>query len=120
MKTWWLKVGWPWLKENWWVVLLLPAMALVALGMIIMRGLSPGPVVVDPTKEADERAKVEAETRVRQLTVERARLAKELISLREEHKSLREHFEARLNQEVDSLRNDPEKLRQLMLQVGRQ
>lgn len=119
MKNWWIKEGWPWLKENWWVLLILPVVALAALGMFVMRALGTRTVVIDPTAEADERARVEEYTRVRQLEAERDRLAAELSDLRSEHASLREHFEQRLADEVQELRDDPEKLRQAMLDAGK-
>lgn len=120
MKTWWTEKGWPWLKGNWWVLFLLPLMALVAIGMFMMRFMTgPKTVVVDPLVGADERARLEAETRVRQLETERDRLAEELRDLRAEHDSFREHFEQRLAESVQELRDDPEKLRQTMLDVGK-
>lgn len=119
MKDWWIKEGWPWLKANWWVLLILPLAALVALGMLVMRVLGTRTVVIDPTEEADERARVEEYTRSRQLEVERDRLAAELEDLRAEHASLREHFEQRLADEVQELRDDPERLRQAMLDAGK-
>jgi F0F1-type ATP synthase membrane subunit b/b' len=120
VKTWWTETGWPWLKGNWWVLLLLPLMALVAIGMFMMRFMTgPKTVVVDPLAGADERAKLEAETRAAQLEAERDRLAKELADLRTEHAGLRAQFEQRLEDRVQELRDDPEKLRQAMLDAGK-
>lgn len=119
MKTWWTETGWPWLKGNWWVLLLLPLMALVALGMIMMRVMGGKTVVVDPTAAADERARIEAETRAHQLEAERNRLALELAGVVRERDQLREQFEQRLADEVQALRDDPEKLRQAMLDAGK-
>lgn len=118
MKTWWTEKGWPWLKGNWWVLLLLPVMALVAIGMFMMRFAMPKTLVVDPLAEADERARVENYTRTRQLETERDRLAGELAELRVEHAELRSQFEARLADRVQELRDDPEKLREAMLDAG--
>lgn len=119
MKTWWTETGWPWLKGNWWVLLLLPLMALVALGMIMMRVMGGKTIVVDPTEKADERARIEAETRAQQLEAERNRLALELAGVVRERDQLREQFEQRLADEVQALRDDPEKLRQAMLDAGK-
>jgi flagellar basal body-associated protein FliL len=119
MKTWWTEKGWPWLKGNWWVLLILPVITLAAAGMFLMRFMGTKTVVVDPTAAADERARLEAETRSQQLEAEKARLAAELVDLRAEHDALRLHFERRLADEVEALRADPEKLRQAMLEAGR-
>lgn len=117
VKTWWTSTGWPWLKGNWWVLLLLPLMAIVAVGMFMMRFAKP-PVIIDPTEKADERARLEAETRADQLEAEKARLALQLAVITAERDELRDKFEARLRDEVDALRDDPEKLREMMLSTG--
>jgi hypothetical protein len=115
MKSWWLTTGWPWLKANWWVLLILPVMLLVAIGMRLYRREV---VVVDPTGPADERARTEAELRIKQLEAERARLQRSLTELEATSRALMEKFEERLAEEVEALRKDPERLRQLMLETG--
>jgi flagellar basal body-associated protein FliL len=119
MKIWWIEKGWSWLKSNWWVLLLSPLMAFVAFGMTIMRVIGAKTVIVDPTAAADERARIETETRVRQLEEERNRLALELAEVTRERDQLRKQFEQRLANEVQALRDDPEKLRQAMLEAGK-
>lgn len=115
MKTWWLDTGWPWLRQNWWVLLILPVMALV----FIASRIYTRPVkVIDPVAPADERARVEAETRIKQLEAEKERLQRKLKALEADHNELIRKFEDSLKAEVEALRNDPERLRRLMLETG--
>jgi hypothetical protein len=114
MRAWWIDTGWPWLKANWWILFLLPVMALVWLAM----RMKPQDVVVAPLAGADERAQYEIELRNEQLMAEKRRLANELAVVTKERDALRAEFEARLRAEVDTLRDDPEKLRMLMLTMG--
>jgi hypothetical protein len=117
MKTWWIEKGWPWLRENWWVLLLLPILGLVALGMAVWN--RPILNVVEPLREADELAKKEAADRETATRAEKLRLEAELIKIREEHAKLEANFEARLEAKVEDLRSDPAKLRETMLAAGR-
>jgi len=119
MKAWWIYTGWPWLKSNYWVLLLLPVMAIVAIGMFMMRMMPPKTKVIDPTAEADERARIEAETRGKAMSAEQGRLAQELEAVSAERDSLRAVLEAKQRNEVDGLRKDPEALREAMLRAGR-
>jgi len=80
MKTWWQQKGWPWLKENWWVLLLLPLLLLTGL-TIVLYDLTRTVQVVDPLREADARARKEAETRARELQAEKERLETELAGI---------------------------------------
>jgi cytochrome c-type biogenesis protein CcmH/NrfG len=118
MKAWWLNKGWPWLKSNWWVLLILPLMALVAVGIWIWNRKQEVPVPIDVLKPADDRAQVEAATRTKELEAEKIRLQQELTDITVKHDTLQSQFEERLQGEVDALRNDPERLRELMLSVG--
>lgn len=119
MKTWWTSVAWPWLKSNWWVLLLLPLMLLVGVGLFVSKLLKPPSVAtIDPTEMADERARVEHETRVRALEQENERLKQELHETEARFASMREAYEAQLQSEVEDLRNNPDRLRELMKQVG--
>jgi len=115
MKAWWTETGWPWLKENWWVMLILPVMLLV---WIAMRA-KPGTTIIDPLKNADARAKEEGEHREKMLEEENLRLEEELLDIKEKHDTLQKGFEEKLEEEVESLKRDPEKLRELMLRTGR-
>lgn len=117
VKTWWLEKGWPWLKENWWVLLILPVLAFVALGMLVWN--RPVVSIVEPLAEADARARREAEARAAALEAEKVRLDAELSAIRKEHDSLQRHMEERLDARVEELRNDPNKLREAMLAAGR-
>jgi peptidoglycan hydrolase CwlO-like protein len=110
--------GYPWLKENWWVVLLSPLLLLVAVSVLVHDRFK-GVTVVDPLREADDRALMEAQTRARELQAEKERLEKELTDIRSKYQELQDKFEQRLSDEVEDLRNNPEKLRQAMLAAGR-
>jgi hypothetical protein len=118
VKAWWLKTGWPWLKENWWVLLLLPFIALVAVGVFLW-SRPRGVTIVEPLSEADERAKIEHDVRVKQLEAEKKRLQSELDEIHGRYEALKVTFEGRLQAKVEELRADPEKLRQAMLAAGR-
>ena len=118
MKTWWKQTGYPWLKENWWVVLLSPLLLVVVVSAMLYDRFK-NPVVVDPLREADARALMEAQVRARELQAEKERLEKELTDIRAKYQELQDKFEQRLSDEVEALRNDPEKLRQAMLAAGR-
>lgn len=118
IKTWWTTKGWPWLKENWWVVLLLPLMALAFVGWYLMTKEN-APTVIEPLAAADERAKTEAETRARQLEQENARLTAQLSELQTKYNTLQASMETRIASDVDGLRADPDKLRDAMLAAGK-
>lgn len=116
MADWWKQKGWPWLKKNWWAVLLAPLTLLVFALMFLMRG-KPG-LVLDPLREADERAKTEAEVRVKALAKERDQLKARVQELEAENRAQLQHIERRVQDEVQALRDDPEKLKELMLSTG--
>jgi hypothetical protein len=115
MKLWWLTKGFPWLKENWWALLLLPFMALVAFGALVFRRKLP---VIDPMKDADGRAWGEAELRSRAIEEASDKLEKRFRALQVEHEALKVKYEQGLASEVEALRNDPERLRDLMMRTG--
>lgn len=117
MKEWWTTKAWPWLKANWqWIFF---PVGLLLLVLELASRLRPGVVTIDPTKEADERAKIEEETRERQLAAERARLAEEQKRIADEAEKEREAREKAQSAEVEALRNDPEELKRRMLAAGR-
>lgn len=119
MKTWWTTTGWPWLKGNWWVLLILPLMLLVVAGMALMRFLAAKPPeVIDPTAGDDERERIETKTRNAQLTAQNAHLKRQLDDAAARHDAQRAAFEQTLKDQVPSLRDDPEALAALMRQVG--
>lgn len=116
MKNWWVNTGYPWLRENWWVVLLSPLLILVAVSVLIHDRLLG---VKDPLRDADGRAREEAETRLRLLEEEKQRLAAELADVRQKYEGLRAQLETKLADGVQELRDDPNKLRDAMLAAGR-
>jgi len=94
-------------------------MALVALCMAVQRILMGRPVVIDPTREADIRAKEEAEARADKLRREKNRLALELALMTVERDKLLKQLEQRQAAQVQELRNNPEVLRQAMIEAGK-
>lgn len=116
VRTWWIDTGWPWVKAHWWVILLLPFMLLVALAMLLQKNTFR---VVAPLEEADRRASEENARRASELAEENARLVRQLTALQEEYDGLQKHMEDRLDARIQDLREDPEKLRQVMLEAGR-
>lgn len=116
MADWWKDQAWPWIKKNWWAVLLAPLSLIIFILMFFARGRTG--VVLDPLREADERAREEAEVRARLLEKEKADLAKKIGELEAVNRANQEHFERRVEEEIESLREDPERLRELMLRTG--
>lgn len=120
IREWWLAVGWPWFRTNWWQVLLLPVLAVVATAWFMSKFIKPADVIIsDPTSAADERAKTEAELRFKQVAAEKQRLSLELLDLKKKYDDLLVDFDTRLEHRIAELRDDPEKLRQAMLAAGR-
>jgi hypothetical protein len=98
----WLKTKfWPWLKVQWWKILL---------GLTILGALFKGRQVIDPLEEADARA-----------TKERQRRAEELKDSEEALTDALETAEEKAAEEaVEALRDDPDALTRRMLEAGRQ
>ena len=123
MKTWWLETAWPWLKENWWVLLILPVIVVVAVAMWSSRLFGvfskKSLQTIDPTAAADKRALEEAQKRRSELARENEQLARDLAKVRAKYDRLRRLHDKKLEDQVDELRQDPERLRALMLKVGR-
>ena len=118
MKAWWTKTAWPWLKENWWVLLALPLALLVGISMWLYNVMSGGGLTtIDPTADADERAREEHAKRVEELQHENKRLEEEKAAIQAKYDTLEQEFEQRLVDEVQELRQDPERLRRLMLGI---
>lgn len=111
VKTWWLEVGFPWIKEYWWVLLILPLILLAFIGCHIYR-----PEVVDPVKRADRRAKKEKERRTKELNEENAHLNENLDQLKARKKKERALGERAMEDKTDQLRSDPEALKNYMLE----
>lgn len=109
MKAWWMDTAWPWLKTNWWMVLLAP---LLIVPWLLWRlgAYRREAVVLDPLKDADERAKAEAAERGRLQAEEDARRAAELQAASDQAAASREALEAAQRGETDRLREDPKAL----------
>lgn len=119
ISVWWKAVGYPWLKEYWWQVLLLPVLAVVATAWFMSRFVGHNPFVIDPVAPADDRAKEELKRRFAEMAAEKTRLSRELSDLHMKYTRLEADFDKQLEARIDELRNDPEKLRQAMLAAGR-
>lgn len=119
MAKWWKETAWPWLKENWWALILAPVALLVLILMVMHKFALRGQLeTLDPTANADERAKEERDKRKKLLEEENQRLEAELAEVSTKYEGLQAEFEQRLVDEVQSLREDPQRLRELMLGVG--
>lgn len=90
MAKWWKTKAWPWIKENWWAVLLAPIALLVFALMFLMQGRKG--VVLDPLKGADERAAEEERLRASQLAQEKERLAARVSELEAETRAQQEQI----------------------------
>lgn len=117
MKKWWTETGWPWLKENWYLLLIFPVVALTYAGYRFFK-FFPNPVV-DPLLNADTQAREEAKKRIEELEKENERLTKELVSIRAEYDAKEQKLLETLSNSVETLRGDPQKLRDAMLRAGR-
>lgn len=113
----WIKeTAWPWLRANWqWV--LFP----IGILLFVLRAMQSRPEVLisDPTEKADERAKIEEETRARALEVEYARLAAEEKAVLDAAAAERVARETQQAGEVDQLRQDPQALADRMRRAGK-
>ena len=104
---WWTETAWPWLKKNWQWLLFPVGILLFFAG----RFSKPAEVItVAPTREADERARVEAARRQAELTAERDRLQARLDEVRKENENKLRELTYAQAREVDRLQNDPEAL----------
>lgn len=120
MKTWWTTTAWPWLRKNWWIVLLSPILLIPFLLSRLGRLFTPEVVVVpDPLEPANERARVEEETRQRALAAEQARLERERQVLAGKHETATAAHEAEAAKDVETLRRDPQALVDRMREVNR-
>lgn len=117
MNEWWTTKAWPWIRGHWqWIIF---PVGLLLLVLEVLSRVRPAVVTVDPTKEADERARIEEETRSKQLAAERARLAAEQKRIADAAEKERQAREQAQSAEVETLRNDPEELKRRMLEAGR-
>ena len=87
--------------------------------MLAYRRVFSEPVAVDHLRGTDALARAEAESRAQRFQEEKERLEAELNDIRQKYTDLQTQFESRLDARVQELRDNPEKLRQLMLAVGR-
>jgi hypothetical protein len=120
MKIWWDEVAWPWLQKNWWWLPVFPVVALVGAGMLLMKAISGNKTtIIDPTEKADQRAETEEAVRQAASEEEGKKLDEDLKDIRHEQAEQRTEFEQGFEKEVADLKSDPERLRDLMIEVGR-
>lgn len=117
MKEWWTTKAWPWIKDHWQWILFPIGILLFILRLLPRTGV----VTIDPTAEADKRAREEkakrdadaAAEKARRdagLAEEQARLAARLAAVRQENQSkLQKLTEAQMG-EAARLEDDPEAL----------
>lgn len=113
-----LKQAWVWFTQNWWKIFV-PLAVIGGVLIALVEKLRPAPVVIDPTAAADERAKIEEETRKKVLDDERARREREVAEVHANQTAERQAFEAEQAGEVEALRNDPDRLLDRMRNSGK-
>lgn len=111
IKNWWLASGWPWLKSYWWVLLIIPLVALVYLARALSRSRVPAEEVTSEVLKQ----KLETAAKLRD---ENAALQERLRKAEQELADKQRRIDEGLAVDVEDLRANPEKLRQLMLNVG--
>lgn len=114
MTTWWKEQGWPWLKDNGWMIFIAPLALVVFVSMWSMRKLRDPIRIIDPLSEANRRDLEVLAKKNEALVDERQKLHDELAELTERYTTLRERLDSVLENEVDELRNAPDKLLELM------
>lgn len=121
LKTWWLTKAWPWLKDHWYVGLVLPVLFVLGFADRLARLLIRPEVrvVPDPLEPANERARVEEETRQAVAEAERQRLERERRSAAAAHEKATAAHEAEAEKGVEELRRDPQALLDRMREVNR-
>lgn len=106
LTEWWTTKAWPWLRKNWWVVLLSPILFLPWLVLSVVRALTAVPVPANPLGKADERAKVEGAVRGDVATREAAERAETVEALEAKVESSVSALEDRQKQETPAMRED--------------
>lgn len=104
--TWCKEIALPWLRKNWWVVLLSPILFLPWLVLSVVRALTAVPVPANPLGEADERAKVEGAVRGDVAAREAASRAETVEALEAKVESSVSALEDRQEQETPAMRED--------------
>lgn len=105
--TWWRSTAFPWLKENWKWLLFPIGILLFVLGKL---SSGRGVVTVDPTAEADARAREERERRDREIAAERDRLETRLAEVHAEHQAKLQQLSQDQRERAAELQQDPEAL----------
>lgn len=117
MSDWWAKTAWPWLRTHWYLLPFAPLLLFVAVFSLARR--NGGVVVVEPLREADEKAREEAAAREAAEAAEEAKLKERVATIQAESATAQTQIEAELAQDAEGLKGDPEKIRDAMLRAGR-
>jgi len=113
---WWTKTAWPWLRTHWYLLPFAPLLLFIAVMSFARRNNG---AVVEPLREADEKAKEEAAMREAAGAAEEAKLKERIAALQVENAAAQSQIEAELTQDAEELKGDPEKIRDAMLRAGR-
>lgn len=119
MMEWWNKKGWPWLKENWWKVLIFPVGLVLAAIALLSRG-KKGDVEelgADPLREADRRAEEEQITRRHLIVKENERLREELARIEREREEAMKNLSEEQRSRYEELKEDPDALNAWLLSI---
>lgn len=108
----WLKTKfWPWLKVQWWKILL---------GLTLLAALFKGRQVIDPLEDADARATKERQRRDEETKKSEEALADALEAAEGKASEERQAEEKAAAEDVEDLRESPDELTRRMLEAGRQ
>ena len=116
MKDWWRSAAWPWLKKNWWLVVLFPIGVLAVINKVFRPHTS---VVTSELLEAEStRHEVEEAAReARELALEQK--TARIIEVQEEHAAVVAELTEDQASKAGALLDDPEALNSYLLQVGK-
>lgn len=117
MTSWWNDTAWPWLRVNWWKVLIFPVGLVLLLRALAPRRPPIPDVIVDPVREADRRAEEEATRRKIELKTESDALRARLDAIKAEHAEVMRRMNTAQQLRYEELRDDPEALNAWLLSL---
>ncbi len=116
MKAWWTTKAWPWLKKNWWLVLLAPVGVLVVINKVFRPHIKVTSSELTGAADEAHKASAEAARRIETLQAERdARVSQ----IHEEHEETVKVLTDEQAAKVNDLLEDPEELNSYLLDVGK-
>lgn len=116
MRDWWTKTAWPWLRQNWYWVPILPIIGLIYLAARVLDRLDDAQRI-NATGELDSVSQQEHQRRVLELESEKHVLQLSMAQLQAEHAARERELEARLSEQSRLLVEDPEKLNEALHKV---